>query len=688
MAKKDKAAQQEKKNEANENEEPNFSDEEGFVDRISDQDLLGDILAERPKETDGVESIIVVDKGPRVEPEKLNKFKSVINSFFSEPGQIVSAYYPVGEDGKTKGYFFLEYASPTIAQNAVSIYNNAPLDKNYTFAVNPFTDFKKYEEIPAWEPPTPEPYKPLPNLQYWLLDPDAFDQYIVRNDMNLVQVWHNTLPQPQVICEKEGWTETYVQWSPLGTYLVTFHKLGVILWGGPEWERIMRFHHPGAQFVDFSPCEQYMVTYSPQTENVNKKLIIFDIRSGAEMRSFSLEMPAIWPIFRWSKDDKYFARITRNLLSIYETPSFGLLDKKSINVSDIKDFSWSPTDNILAYWVAESKDGPARVVLMEVPSRKELRTNNVFNVADCKIHWQKSGDYLCVKVDRYSKIKKEKNDIKYSKMYYNLEIFHMREKLIPVDSIEIKEQIHAFAWEPVGSKFAIVHGEPKNVTVSFYNVKTKQDPVCLKKFEKRTCSHLFWSPHGQFIVLAQLLADSGALEFVDTNDFASMNTTEHFNASEVEWDPTGRYIFSGVPQWKSKIDTGYWIWSFQGKILKRYNTTSFVQFAWRPRPPTLLSPEQLKDIKKNLKKYTSEFEQKDRTRMTKASKELIEARCKLMDEFKKSITKRMQRWKDKKKRRLELRNHVDTDDLEGADAGSVEEESIEFLIKVEEIPVE
>lgn len=58
----------------------------------------------------------------------------------------------------------------------------------------------------------------------------------------------------------------------------------------------------------------------------------------------------------------------------------------------------------------------------------------------------------------------------------------MREKLIPVDSIEIKEQIHAFAWEPVGSKFAIVHGEPKNVTVSFYNVKTKQDPVCLSKF--------------------------------------------------------------------------------------------------------------------------------------------------------------------------------------------------------------
>ena len=30
------------------------------------------------------------------------------------------------------------------------------------------------------------------------------------------------------------------------------------------------------------------------------------------------------------------------------------------------------------------------------------------------MHWQKSGDFLCVKVDRYSKVRKEKHDIKYS----------------------------------------------------------------------------------------------------------------------------------------------------------------------------------------------------------------------------------------------------------------------------------
>merc|ERR1719398_681479 len=70
----------------------------------------------------------------------------------------------------------------------------------------------------------------------------------------------------------------------------------------------------------------------------------------------------------------------------------------------MRDFSWSPTENILAYWVAEDKDVPARVTLIEVPSRNEVRVKNLFNVADCRMHWQKSGDFLCVKVDRYNKI--------------------------------------------------------------------------------------------------------------------------------------------------------------------------------------------------------------------------------------------------------------------------------------------
>lgn len=133
-----------------------------------------------------------------------------------------------------------------------------------------------------------------------------------------------------------------------------------------------------------------------------------------------------------------------------------------------------------------------------------------------------------MKVDRYSKVKKDKNDIKYSGMYYNFEIFHMKEKEIPVDSVEIKEPIQAFAWEPVGSKFSIIHGDPANICISFYQVNTGQAPTLLKKFERKPFNHLFWSPSGQFIVLANLGLTGGALEFLDTNDFTIMNVSDHY----------------------------------------------------------------------------------------------------------------------------------------------------------------
>lgn len=84
-----------------------------------------------------------------------------------------------------------------------------------------------------------------------------------------------------------------------------------------------------------------------------------------------------------------------------------------------------------------------------------------------------------------------------------------------------------------------------------------QAPILLKKFEKRACNHLYWSPSGQFIVLAGLGSNGGgSLEFVDTHEFLVMNTTDHFQMSDVEWDPTGRYVITGVSFWKTKVDTG------------------------------------------------------------------------------------------------------------------------------------
>lgn len=61
------------------------------------------------------------------------------------------------------------------------------------------------------------------------------------------------------------------------------------------------------------------MAYAP-LDNGEQKLTIFDIRTGAEKRSFISDAPMAGNVLRWSKDDKYFARIGHNTLSVYETP--------------------------------------------------------------------------------------------------------------------------------------------------------------------------------------------------------------------------------------------------------------------------------------------------------------------------------------------------------------------------------
>lgn len=74
-----------------------------FIDLILITELLGDILATKPKETDGFDSVIIVDGIPKVGPDRLEKLKNVINKIFVKYGTIVSDYYPKDESGSTKG---------------------------------------------------------------------------------------------------------------------------------------------------------------------------------------------------------------------------------------------------------------------------------------------------------------------------------------------------------------------------------------------------------------------------------------------------------------------------------------------------------------------------------------------------------------------------------------------------------
>ena len=220
----------------------------------------------------------------------------------------------------------------------------------------------------------------------------------------------------------------YVAWSPMGTYVATLHRQGVRLWGGPSWKPQQRFAHPLVKLIDFSPCEQYLVTWSndpiivpegavqgPQYFSPNDEgnnIAVWDIKSGDLLRTFSTtgenETPSSkkqmqWPALKWSPDDKFVARLTPGqMISIHELPSMYLHGKKSLKIEGVFDFEWCPLgdkdrddassasraktaktrENMLVYWTPEALNQPARVALLGFPSRTILRQKNLFNVTE------------------------------------------------------------------------------------------------------------------------------------------------------------------------------------------------------------------------------------------------------------------------------------------------------------------
>jgi len=65
----------------------------------------------------------------------------------------------------------------------------------------------------------------------------------------------------------------------------------------------------------------------------------------------------------------------------------------------------------------------------------------------------------------------------------------------------------------------------------------------------------------------------------------------------------------------------------------KYIQDRFKQFIWRPRPPTLLSKERQRQIRKNLREYSRVFDEEDAAEESNVSAELIALRKRLVDEW-------------------------------------------------------
>jgi len=81
------------------------------------------------------------------------------------------------------------------------------------------------------------------------------------------------------------------------------------------------------------------------------------------------------------------------------------------------------------------------------------------------------------------------------------------------------------------------------------------------------------------------------------------------------------------------MENGYHLYDFRGEQLREEPVEKLKQLLWRPRPPTLLSKEEQKTIRKNLREYSRIFEQEDAERINSADVAVVEHRRRLLEEW-------------------------------------------------------
>ncbi|CAE6338000.1 unnamed protein product [Rhizoctonia solani] len=629
---------------------------------------------------EGFDNVLVVDGVPIIDRSRESRLFAKISKEFGRKGVPIKEggiHMPYEEgSGKSKGYIFVEFASPEEASDALVAMHHFPFDAKHTFSINRFTDIEKYATLDeTYVPPAVSNYTSRPHMRSWLADPAGRDQFLTYVG-DEVQIFWNARTGPDPAFTRHNWTDLYVAWSPHGTYLTTLHRQGLQIWGGSEWGLVRRIAHPLARLVDFSPNEKYLVTwsnepivippgaqqgptfFSPDDEGNN--LAVWEVSTGHLLRTFSIEgtttvasgekKQMTWPQLKWSGDDRYVARVNPGqAISVYEVPSMHMLDKKSIKIDGVVDFEWCPPsddelskiretekegdrdatgdgkkgkrngvarvrENMLAYWVPEVANQPARVTLLAIPSRTQLRTKNLFSVSECKLYWQN------------------------------------------------QDQVTEFAWEPRGDRFAILSSSDPNLgniapgitikmDVSFFQLEKGKNFKLLKLLKDKTTNAIRWSPKGRHVVLGSIFPVTRfELEFYDleftidperinthTAEWGSLvqhlATAEHYGVTDVEWDPSGRYVASSASVWRPTPEHGWSLWDFRGQELVKQPADKFKQFLWRPRPKTLLTKAQQKEVRKNLKEYSRAFDEADAAEESHADKELVAQRRRLLDEW-------------------------------------------------------
>lgn len=131
------------------------------------------------------------------------------------------------------------------------------------------------------------------------------------------------------------------------------------------------------------------------------------------------------------------------------------------------------------------------------------------------------------------------------------------------------------------------------------------------------------------------------------------------------------------------MENGFHLYDFKGDLLREEPLEKFKQLLWRPRPATLLSKDEQKLIRKNLREYSKDFEEQDRIEEDKEKGAIVEQRRRVLSEWIAWLERERETLSDERK---DLGLDVEEKEEEEEKGEKVVEEIVEEVLdEVEEI---
>ncbi len=627
-------------------------------------------------------------------------FETIQKRFKTHAGidiAVEGMHIPYGDNGESKGYIFVEMGFREDAAQAIRQMDGYAFDKKHRFSVHRFTDVEKFASLSEqYVEPEEEEFKAREHLRSWLADPSGRDQLVICRGDDVEIAWHN---RSRILRSSTA--------VPVGQR-ATFSGLLSEPSSPPSTDKVSRsgvVPPASASCVSLIRCpsrrllssEKFMVTWShdpiqvpdnapigpqffgpkmrataSQSGGPNRSpLAILPCASGRERTTWPaqgllLAFPQVEPRRQVTAHVSTQARPSAST-RLHPWVCSRRSRSRSKGWSTLNGAPWATRiascrvgqaqqegqDNMIVFWQPEVANQPARVTVMAVPSRTILRSKNLFNVSDCKLHWHHRAT---TSASRSTDTQRPRSPCSATS-----DLPRAR-KGVPCRGRRAQGPVTAFAWEPHGTHFAVISsngpqlGTPAPVSPSRpSSTSTTSTPRATsapsRVLDNKTLNTLFWSPRGRHMVAATLgSSQKFDLEWYDVDfmhevrqgnpsadpadDVKLIGTGEHYGITDLEWDPSGRYVATSASVWRHSLENGFAIWDFKGQELQKHIQDRFKQILWRPRPRSLLSKEDKYKVRKNLREYSKQFEEEDaaeESNLASAERELYQ---RILEEWK------------------------------------------------------